>query len=606
MQIFIAVFCLLLNTFNLIGQNNGSDRLNIERVVFRPAQWEEQHLIEKRNERPNRGGLIFVYYKNISDQAIQIARFLINKKEEGFYTQSGDIAWTRHYGEKIYPGETKVYEINAVSGLFSEGKDFSFNMIDRKSWSAIASAKVVLEKEPLQITSIIWQEGLTRFTLHLQNNSDVKWDFKNLIISGKEVIDLNTTGISIEPRGHMVLSGKVDEPFSPGSVCVATIELKSENEHLRVMAHRTSYDSYFAIGTWGVEKHRYEEVKNKLHLNTFIRGGKSTDEFYSSINKDYGFKVLTHTGMYPDIDKIKDLKDIDDVVCWYLQDEPDANKTAEAVLFSNEMTKKYSPTKPTMVTLCRNVRFFEFAFIPDVACMDHYSVGAPTSSIWPYPYGTKLEETGYYTRDLKLAAYPKPIWVWSQGLFNWDERPKQQVPSARELSYQLFSNIGNGAKGILWFTIKENKAKQYPESYLAMQQCGRILEMLKIDLLEGDPLQTTVESNSKFLFHPIISKDKLVLIVLNRDYTIDPVAYQWNAKQNVAVNIRIPSWLSLKWAYELIPEKGVDNVDFLLKDNRLNFTISDIEAYKIYVFDTKYVEISQLQAEYDQLSGMEK
>lgn len=602
----LAVFCLLLNSFNLVGQNFGSDQLKIEKIVFRPAQWEQEHLREERNERPNRGGLVFVYYKNTSDQVIQIARFLINQKEQGYYTQSGEVAWTRHYGDKIHPGETKAYEINAVSDLFSEGKDFSFTLLDRRSWSAIASEKVALEKEQLRITSIIWQEDLRQFTLHLQNDSDKKWDFKKLRISGKKIIDLNTTGKSIEPKGHMILSGKVNEPFTPGSLCVAAIDLQSENELLRIMGHRTCYASYFSIGTWGIDKHRYDEAKNKLHLNTFIRGGKSTDEFYSNRNIDYRFKVLTHTGIYPDIDKIKDLKETEDVAFWYLQDEPDANRTAEAVLFSNEMTKQYDLTKPTMVTLCRNVRFFEFAFIPDVACMDHYSVGAPTSSVWPYPYGTRLEETGYYTRDLKLAAYPKPIWAWSQGLFNWDERPKQEVPTAKELSYQLFSNIGNGAKGILWFTIKERMAKQYPESYLAMQQCGRIMEMLKADLLKGDPLQTTIESNNRLLFHPIISEDKLILIVLNSDYTIAPEAYQWNAMQNVDVKIKIPPWLRLESAYELIPEEGVKNADFYLTGHSLSFRIPNLEAYKIYVFDTKNVEISQLQAEYDRLKRMEK
>lgn len=31
---------------------------------------------------------------------------------------------------------------------------------------------------------------------------------------------------------------------------------------------------------------------------------------------------------------------------------------------------------------------------------------------------TRLEETAYYTRDLKYAAEPKLIWVWTQGIAN--------------------------------------------------------------------------------------------------------------------------------------------------------------------------------------------
>lgn len=602
----IFIFCLLLNSYSLVGQNSETGTLKIERVVFRPAQWEQEQLQEIRNERPNKGGLVFVYYKNTSNEAVRIARFLINGNEEGYYTQAGDVAWTRSFDDNIHPGETKVYEINAVSDIFSAGKDFSLSLIDRKRWSAIAKTEVILEEEQVHISSIIWEEDLKQFTLHLQSNSDKQWDITKVSISGKEVIDLNTTASFVEPFGHIILSGKVKEAFYPGDICIASIELENEDETLSVFGHRTCYDSYFAIGTWGIDEHRFEEAKKKLHLNTFIRGGKSTDAFYTTMNKEYGFKVLTHTGMYPDIDKINDLKNTEDIAFWYLQDEPDYNRTAEAVLFSNQMTKKYDSNKPTLVTLCRNVRFFEFAFIPDVACMDHYSVGAPTSSVWPYTYGTKLEETGYYTRDLRLAAFPKPIWVWSQGLFNWNKRPKQQVPTAKELTYQLLSNIGNGAKGILWFTIKENKAEKYPETYLAMQQCGRIMEMLKDDLIHGEPLKTKIESDSNLLIHPIISKDKLILIVLNSGYTIDPVAYQWKPKQGVHLLLKIPSWLKVESAYELIPEEGVRKTSFQLKGNSLSFHIKQLEAYIIFVFDTKNADLKKLSTEYSQLKQMEE
>jgi len=343
-----------------------------------------------------------------------------------------------------------------------------------------------------------------------------------------------------------------------------------------------------------------------LHLNTFIRSGKSDDEFYTKINKELGFKVLTHTGMYPDIDKIDDLINVDDVAFWYLQDEPDANRTAEAVLFSNEMTKQRDVSKPTITTLCRNVRFFEFGFIPDVACMDHYSVGAPTSSVWPYRYGTNLEETGFYTRDLRLAAYPKPIWVWSQGLFDWNVRPRQQVPTATELTYQLLSNIGNGAKGILWFTIKENKAKKYPETYLAMQQCGRVLEMIKDDLLHGDPFETEIDANDQLLIHPIISKNRLILIVLNSDYKIDPIAYKWEPKSNENIQLKVPLWFKVRSAYELIPEEGVKETGFQQAGNVLNIKIEHLEAYRVFVFDSSEADMEKLEIEYHSLEKMEE
>jgi len=61
-------------------------------------------------------------------------------------------------------------------------------------------------------------------------------------------------------------------------------------------------------------------------------------------------------------------------------------------------------------------------------------------------------------------------------------------------------------------------------------------------------------------------------------------------------NVRISSKLLRKAAYELITDEGVKNADFQLKDQRLSFRIPDMEACKIYVFDTKQADIAQLQA----------
>ena len=94
--------------------------------------------------------------------------------------------------------------------------------------------------------------------------------------------------------------------------------------------------------------------------------------------------------------------------------------------------------------------------------------------------------------------------------------------------------------------------------------------------------------------------------MLNSDYSIDPVAYQWNSRQNVDVTLAIPSWLEVESAYELTLEEGVKKASFQLKDQSLSFRIPDIEAYKMYVFDTKHADITQLQAEYDKLKGMEE
>src|SRR5690606_8197838 len=67
-----AALCLWLGGVAL-GQEDaipggGADRLRFEYVHYRPAVWEEEALREKENERPNRGGLIYAYFTNVSPE----------------------------------------------------------------------------------------------------------------------------------------------------------------------------------------------------------------------------------------------------------------------------------------------------------------------------------------------------------------------------------------------------------------------------------------------------------------------------------------------------------------------------------------------------------
>ena len=46
----------------------GRERLRIDYVGYRAARWETEHVTEVEIDRPNQGGLIHVYYTNVSDQ----------------------------------------------------------------------------------------------------------------------------------------------------------------------------------------------------------------------------------------------------------------------------------------------------------------------------------------------------------------------------------------------------------------------------------------------------------------------------------------------------------------------------------------------------------
>jgi hypothetical protein len=280
---------------------------------------------------------------------------------------------------------------------------------------------------------------------------------------------------------------------------------------------------------------------------------------------------------------LRNLEDHPAVACWYIHDEPDWLYTPQLVLTSHVMTKKYSHKKPTLITLCRNVKFFEYAFIPDIPCHDHYSVTAPSSSKWPYSYGTRLEETGYYTADLKYASEPKPMWVWSQGVHLWDERPKMPLPSPDELGAQLYFNLGRGAKGNLWFTFMQEAGEKYPATKSALQHYSRVVRLLELDLLRSDPWHGTVQTNATIDVACLLTPDKAIYFITNTDYMIHDSAYQWKTQNKVKLKVSLPPWFQASDGFEIHPIKGILPVSWSNKHPYIDLELEALSMGSVIV-----------------------
>ena len=262
-----------------------------------------------------------------------------------------------------------------------------------------------------------------------------------------------------------------------------------------------------------------------------------------------------------------------------LQDEPDWVRLPSTMLFADESTKSINRTIPTMITLCRNVKFFEYASIPDIPCMDHYCVGAPTSSKWPHKYGTRLEETGYYTRDLKEASEPKPIWVWSQGIADWDERPKRYVPTPGELAAQLMLNLGRGAKGILWFNWSIKAADDYPDAVAAMAHWGRVMRCIRGDLLRADPIRLKTESRQSWTLQRLLLQRhcSFSLLIRTMKSTISRILFE---QRDVRISVELPSWITAKDVYSITPN-GIEDLPFEVAKGKAIIRPGDIEVCQL-------------------------
>ena len=570
------------------AQGEGSDLKNdrppleIRYMAYRPAVWEEKELMEEVNERRNKGGLVFVYYTNTSDNPVHLREWFMNGREAGNYRLAYDIAWDRSYSETIQPGQTAVTEICGVSEDFQTGKSANFGILGR-NWLPVALQTGSFQEEEVRISSMVIDSSLKKITLHIRNLTGKPFRIRSVSVEGREKELQWLSSDHLEGNGHVVAQLGLRDSLAAGEPVIAKLELEEEGKISSVYSHRNAYADYFPNGTWGIKEEQYEDAQ-RHHLNTMVRGGRSTDPFFSSDFLSTGLKAMPHTGIYPNVEMIRDLEDHPAVACWYLQDEPDWNKTPQLVMACNTMTRQLSVKKPTLLTLCRNVKFFEFAFIPDIPVHDHYSVTAPTTSKWPHEYGTRLEETGYYTADLKHASEPKPVWAWTQGLHLWDERPKLPLPSPDELGAQLFFNLGRGAKGNLWFTFRENAGRMYPETRKALQVCSRLIRLLEKDLLHSDPYHGARYASTAIDVAPLISADKMILFLTNTDYEIRDTAYRWNDARDVEIRLEIPDWFVPEEAFEVDPHAGINNISWSQGQKEISFLIPEIHMGKVLVF----------------------
>ena len=565
----------------IIKTKANENSIRLDYLHYRPVSYETEMVQELENVHPNQGGLIYVYYTNISSKPVNFAYWRWNDFDESVWRLDNLISWDRLYHNKINPGQTSVLEINAVSEKFKEGSAYDFEIISKDTWKPAVSHSGLLSEDNVSISLITFKPGLKTAVVHIRNKGDTAVQIDKIQITGKQVQKSELTANTLAPYGHVI--GRIDlvSALKESELIVVKADIREKKSERSVMAHRRAFADYFPIGTWGADPASYL-AQRRHHIDTCVQGADPLSAFYKEEAERFGYRSLA-TVNYNDTYDLRTLGRHRAVACLQLSDEPDWVTHPQQVVLQDSIARHAYPYAPTMTTLCRNVTFFEYAPIVDLPCMDHYCVTAPSTSKWPTPFGTKLEETGYYTRDLKAASEPKPIWVWSQGLFDWDERPGQTVPTPEELSVQLMQNIGRGAKGILWFTFREKPGVEYPETKSSIQGWGRVLRLIKSDILRSEPiLQRHIDFPSNIDAFALVNFNKLILCITNKDYQMAPLGYQFKDHENFTIKIALPSWIAPESVVDISPF-GIKEKAFEINSGQLTISIDDLRDSKVVV-----------------------
>lgn len=560
----------------------GHDWLRIDHVAYRAARWEEERVNEPERENPNRGGWIVVYFTNVSNKPLDLAFWRINDHDESWWYLGGGVAWHRTSREHLEPGESGLTEISAVDDNFRTGRRFCFVWVDRKSWQPVGRVQTTLTESPVQISCIRILPGMREVEAHFRHTGKGDAEIVSLDLLGHSLANASQwVGKHFSGAGNAIARLSLDKPLSPSEMVTVRVRVQRNDGEFDVYSHRRAFEDVFPIGVWTNGPETWALLR-RMHVDTVVQGGRAEDEFFTTAVKRFGFRTIASFGMPADVDSLRSLATQPSVITWMLADEPDWSIPPSVVEFHDRTVRRYDNTRPTFLTLCRNRKFFEYAQIADIPCMDHYSVTAPSSSKWPTPYGTHLEETGYYTRDLKAASEPKPIWIWSQAIADWSERPQQQAPTPNELAAQLMLNLANGAKGIIWFNYDQKMGDKYPDTREAMKQWGRVLYTTRDDFLASEPLTAAVKAPPKVDAVALATWDKLLLCVTNLDYEIDPKAYPFKVKNDLKISTPLPEWMAPKVALIVSPE-GIRKTEMTSKKRHAEVSLPRLEACQLVV-----------------------
>ena len=92
------------------------------------ASYETDHVTEKEDEHPNRGGLVYVYYTNHTDATVRLNHWRWNDHDESIWRLDGVISWDRASHKTLAPGQTGVLEIIAPGDDFAPRKPYALRL----------------------------------------------------------------------------------------------------------------------------------------------------------------------------------------------------------------------------------------------------------------------------------------------------------------------------------------------------------------------------------------------------------------------------------------------------------------------------------------------
>jgi hypothetical protein len=188
--------------------------------------------------------------------------------------------------------------------------------------------------------------------------------------------------------------------------------------------------------------------------------------------------------------------------------------------------------------------FNEFGHIPDIVCMDHYTMFAPNCIEWTGSLRkAQMEEAIEYTMLLKENTEPVRMWTWTQLCAEVWGRP----PIPWGIDYQFWGQVMCGAKGMLWFVYGPGRENKFPAQIQKGEEIIRRLGPIRSLCYYGEPVNNVKTSDRRIIARSLVTEDTLIVIAINDNcsntgltfhsaFRISPV--------HTSLTVSLPSWIT--------------------------------------------------------------
>ena len=543
------------------GAQAGGAELRIDAAAYVPAAWDLAIPEQPRNNpknwsfgNPDTGGLLTLVVANDGTEAADVTGVTVDGQPLDAFlaatcqdpglactaSPAREMAWARWLPAATIPaGGAATLQLKRTT---TPGPATTIGI---DAGGSHVEATVPLQASPVHL-GLAYRDG-SDAVMVVRNDAATAASITGVHVDGHAVAYASLGGQAAIPAGRTAILRVANAAPAEGTTAALTVTTSVGDASAGVRL----FTPFFPIGDWfgdGWNDPAFLADAKAHHIDT-----SWGYDWTVPLAEQYGFKLIADavpclpgqtSGCIAQADESV-------VAAYAYGDEVEFGHSAQEVL-ANVDRRRLNSSRPTFVNDASQRIFQTFAAQADVGAMDHYTSAIGLCTITADQpssmQGQPVQWAGNYTRYLKLNTEPNPAWTWSQAGNNGNPARScwHGLPTVDEMRAQLFSELANGSKGVMWFIFGgAADVSAAPALWAEAGGLGATLDATRGWLSSGDlDPGALVKRASDTEVGVISAPGAMVVPVLDLRYRMKPKGYVWSTRTNVGVTVRVPAWLA--------------------------------------------------------------